>query len=104
MKMTGILLAKTIKERAEHCPVHLQLAEYGKVSLDLASCQKQKILKHYQENGIIKNTQPIQIKRPRCWKLATAPDDQSNQEELVLRPQGIICDRNLPPVKRPQTM
>ena len=57
-----------------------------------------------QNNNIAEQVEPIKVERPHCWKLATVPNSNGEQEEMVLRLQGIICDRNLPPIERPQTM
>ena len=35
------------------------------------------------------------------WKLGTQVNDEVEAEEVVLRVQGIICNRDLPPIQRP---
>ena len=35
------------------------------------------------------------------WKLSTQEKDEVEGEEVVLRVQGIICNRDLPPIQRP---
>ena len=37
----------------------------------------------------------------QIWKLGTQEDDHAEPEEVVLRVQGIICHRNLPPIQKP---
>ena len=35
------------------------------------------------------------------WKFGTQEDGDVEAEEVVLRLQGIICNRDLPPIQRP---
>jgi hypothetical protein len=35
------------------------------------------------------------------WKLGTREDGDEEAEEVILRVQGIICNRDLPPIQRP---
>ena len=35
------------------------------------------------------------------WKFGTQEDKDVEPEEVVLRVQGIICNQDLPPIKRP---
>lgn len=35
------------------------------------------------------------------WKLSAQGDNNVEAEEVVLRVQGIICNRDLPPIQRP---
>jgi hypothetical protein len=35
------------------------------------------------------------------WKLSAQEDNDVEAEEVVLRVQGIICNRDLPPIQRP---
>ena len=37
----------------------------------------------------------------RCWKLGVQEFEDSEIEELVLRIQGVVCNRELPPIQRP---
>jgi hypothetical protein len=37
----------------------------------------------------------------RCWKLGVQETEDSEVEEVVLRFQGIVCNRELPPIRRP---
>ena len=38
------------------------------------------------------------------WKLGTQENKDVDPEEVVLRVQGIICNRDLPPIQRPFEM
>ena len=38
------------------------------------------------------------------WKLGTQKDGDVEAEEVILRVQGIICNRDLPPIQRPYKM
>lgn len=92
-------------ERIKQGPKNLQVAEYCQV------CDIFNI--HYntwppacriQEDGVAKDAEPVHINRPSSWKLATAVGEEGEKEELVLRIQGIICDRNLPPIRRTEAL
>ena len=37
----------------------------------------------------------------RCWKLGIKESEDSEIEEAVLCVQGIVCNRELPPIRRP---
>jgi hypothetical protein len=37
----------------------------------------------------------------RCWKLGVQDSEDSEIEEVVLRLQGLVCKRELPPIRRP---
>jgi len=38
------------------------------------------------------------------WKFGTQENGEVEAEEVVLRLQGIICNRELPPIQRPYQM
>jgi len=38
------------------------------------------------------------------WKFGTQKNGEEEAEEVVLRLQGIICNRELPPIQRPYQM
>jgi len=40
----------------------------------------------------------------RSWKLGTQEHEDSETEEVVLRIQGVVCNRDLPPIKKPLRM
>ena len=37
----------------------------------------------------------------RSWKLGVQESEDSEMEEVILRVQGIMCNRELPPIRRP---
>ena len=37
----------------------------------------------------------------RCWKLGIQELEDSETEEVILRIQGIVCNRDLPPIRSP---
>ena len=37
----------------------------------------------------------------RCLKLGFQESEDSEIEEVVLRVQGVVCNRELPPIRRP---
>ena len=40
----------------------------------------------------------------RCWKLGVQESEDGKIDEVVLRIQGILCNRELPPIQRPFKM
>jgi hypothetical protein len=47
---------------------------------------------------------PTYVERLDSWKLTQRIDDIGNHEELVLRLQGIICQKDLPPIRKTRKM
>ena len=47
---------------------------------------------------------PIYLEMSKCWKMSQPIDEDSNREEMVLRLQGILCKKDLPPLKKPIKM
>lgn len=37
----------------------------------------------------------------RSWKLGVQEHEDTEIEEVVLRIQGVVCNRELPPIRRP---
>ena len=37
----------------------------------------------------------------RCWKLGVQNSEDTEIEEVILRVQGIVCNRELPPIRKP---
>ena len=37
----------------------------------------------------------------RCWKLGVQNPQDSEIEEVILRIQGVVCRRELPPIRKP---
>lgn len=37
----------------------------------------------------------------RCWKLGIQELEDSEIEEVLLRIQGVVCNRELPPIRKP---
>jgi hypothetical protein len=44
------------------------------------------------------------INRPKSWKLIRKDDEDGIFEEIVLRVQGILCGKSLPPIRKPVHM
>jgi hypothetical protein len=44
---------------------------------------------------------PMSMAESKNWKFGTQEDKDVEPEEVVLRVQGIICNQDLPPIKRP---
>jgi hypothetical protein len=43
----------------------------------------------------------MEVGSKRCWKLGIQESEESEIEEVVLRVQGIVCNRELPPIRSP---
>jgi hypothetical protein len=52
-----------------------------------------------QPDGASSIVAPLYVDRHKYWKLAQPIDDAGAQEEVVLRLQGIICQKSLPPIQ-----
>jgi hypothetical protein len=42
----------------------------------------------------------MEVNDPIKWRLATSTNDSAETEELVVRVQGILCERDLPPLSK----
>jgi hypothetical protein len=40
------------------------------------------------------------MEKPHCWKLVRIEQNTQEHEEVVLRIQGILCDKSMPPIRR----
>lgn len=40
----------------------------------------------------------------RSWKLGVQESEDAEIDEVILRIQGIVCNRELPPIRRPSKM
>ena len=47
---------------------------------------------------------PMEMGGNRCWKLGIQECEDSETEEVILRIQGIVCNRELPPIRSPFKM
>jgi hypothetical protein len=36
-----------------------------------------------------------------CWKLGVEDPEDSEIQEVILRIQGVVCNRELPPIRKP---
>jgi hypothetical protein len=45
-------------------------------------------------------TSATEVNNPIPWRLTVMPDDSSEAQEVVLRVQGILCEKDLPPIAR----
>jgi hypothetical protein len=52
-----------------------------------------------QPDGASAIAAPLFVDKHKYWKLAQPIDDTGMQEEVVLRLQGIICQKDLPPIQ-----
>jgi len=43
----------------------------------------------------------MEIGGNRSWKLGVQDSEESEIEEAILRVQGIVCNRELPPIRKP---
>ena len=55
-------------------------------------------------NGIKNACRTMTMNENRSWKLGAQEQEDSETGEVVLRIQGIVCNRDLPPIKKPFRM
>jgi hypothetical protein len=87
---------------AEHSPRHAQLRLYQEVSTILQNNWDYDI-NNLQADGASTAATPTYVERDNSWKLTQQIDDIGNHE-LVLRLQGIICQKDLPPIRKTRKM
>jgi hypothetical protein len=60
------------------------------------------LLIFYKKTDSIKGLcRPVATESNRCWKLGFQETEDSEIDEVVLRIQGIVCNRELPPIRAP---
>jgi hypothetical protein len=52
-------------------------------------------------DSIKERCRPIEMGGGRSWKLGIPESEDSEAEEVILRIQGIVCNRDLPPILSP---
>jgi hypothetical protein len=88
---------------AERSPRHAQLCLYQEVSTILQNNWDYNI-NNLQADGASTAATPTYVERDNSWKLTQQIDNIGNHEELVLRLQGIICQKDLPPIRKTRKM
>jgi hypothetical protein len=79
-----------------------QLCNFLKVSMQWYLTLKQcSPLWHIKTDSIKEHCRPIEMGGGRNWKLGIQEAEDSEIEEVVLRIQGIMCNRDLPPILSP---
>jgi hypothetical protein len=53
-----------------------------------------------QVDGWMHKTAATEVNNPIPWRLTVTSDDGSETQEVVLRVQGILCEKELPPIAR----
>ena len=62
-------------------------------------------LSKFEKTDSIKNLcRPMEMGGNRCWRLGLQESEDSEIEEVVLRIQGVVCNRDLPPIRSPFKM
>ena len=59
------------------------------------------LTRRFKPDSIKNACRPMAMAGSQNWKFGTQEDDNVEAEEVVLRLQGIICNRDLPPIQRP---
>jgi hypothetical protein len=57
-----------------------------------------------QADGIKEHCRPMEMEGNRSWKLGIQESEESEIEEVVLRIQGLVCKKELPPIRHPFEM
>ena len=76
-----------------------QLRNFLKVSI---LSYQTKLTNTVQKTDSIKGfCRPMEMGGNGCWKLGVQDPEDSEIEEVVLRVQGVVCNRELPPIRKP---
>jgi hypothetical protein len=51
-------------------------------------------------NGSFKEAIVTHVTAPRSWRMLLPETDDEEAEEIVLRVQGILCNKDLPPISK----
>jgi hypothetical protein len=76
-----------------------QLRNFSKVSIKIRFLQL--LIRKFKTDSIKSICRPMAVAVSQNWKLGTREDGDEEAEEVILRVQGIICNRDLPPIQRP---
>ena len=95
---TGIRLEGWMNSRNSKNRYRKQLRNFSKVCTPKHYIQILTI--KFKTDSIKSICRPMAMARSH-WKLGTQEDGDIEAEEVVLCIQGIICDQNLPPIKKP---
>jgi len=78
---------------------HNQLRNFSKVCTSEHLIQS--LTKKSKTDGIKNFCRPMAIAESQNWKFSIQKDSDVEAEEVVLCIQGIICNRELPPIQKP---
>jgi hypothetical protein len=56
---------------------------------------------YIKDDSIKELCRPVATEGNQCWKLGFRETEGSEIDEVVLRLQGILCNRELPPIRGP---
>jgi len=93
--------------RTEHQkPVSYPIAQFLKGrSIKIYNATRLLIfLSCFKDDSIRDVSKPMAMAGSHNWKFGTQEDGDEEAEEVVLRIQGIICSRELPPIQKPFKM
>lgn len=96
----GVRLEEWANTRNSKNRYRNQLRNFSKVCTT-PNYYAQLMTRNIKTDGIKTICTPMAMAASQKWKLGTRKDGDEEAEEVVLRVQGIICHRNLPPIQKP---
>jgi hypothetical protein len=88
-------------------PIRQATAQFpeGQLTETLNQTLKNCLLILYQKTDSIKELcRPMEMGGNGSWKLGVQESEDSEIEEVLLRIQGVVCNRELPPIRFPFKM
>ena len=85
------------QEAIQQATVQLSKGQHAKV----LNIQTSLPIQHKKTDSIKERCKAIETGGNRGWKLGVQESEDSEIEEVVLRIQGIVCNRELPPILKP---
>ena len=58
-------------------------------------------MRNKKTDSIKELCRPMEMGGNRCWKLGFQDSEDSEREEVILRVQGVVGNRELPPIRSP---
>ena len=78
-----------------------QLRNFLKVSIWAVKYSNNTYWYHKKTDSIKGLCKPMEMGGNRCWKLGVEDPEDSEIQEVILRIQGVVCNRELPPIRKP---
>jgi len=100
----GARLERWMDARNTKNRYRIQLRNFLKVSQSKYTTRLLIFLSCFKDDSIRNVSKPMAMAGSHNWKFGTQEDGDEEAEEVVLRIQGVICSRELPPIQKPFKM